>query len=160
MPPFSNHFLSTFCGKIMYVAYRSELQMLDVLCTRSVSPCLPLGNTAEKALFSNRFISSLSRGQLRSLYNTCTIFVQYLYVYNCTSIVQLLYIYCTTTGVGMAKSGRKYCTTIVHILYNDRSWYGEIGAKKRSKVGWKTIFSPVGALFEKIVVTLQTENMA
>ena len=41
--------------------------------------------------------------QLRSLYNICTILVQYLYVYNCTSIVQLLYIYCTTTGVGPLK---------------------------------------------------------
>ena len=40
------------------------------------------------------------RDQLRSLYNICTILVQYLYVYQ-------LY---------------KYCTTIVHILYNDQCW--------------------------------------
>ena len=40
---------------------------------------------------------------LRSLYNICTILVQYLYVYQ-------LY---------------KYCTTIVHILYNCRSVYGQ-----------------------------------
>ena len=91
----------------MYVVYRSEPQMLDVLCTRSVSPCLPIGKTAEKALFSNRFISSLSRNQLRPLYNICTIVVQYLYNCKRTNIVQLLYIYCTTTGVGMAKTGRK-----------------------------------------------------
>ena len=60
-----------------------------------------LKNTPVLALFCNCFILSFSRDQLRSLYNICTILVQYLYVYNCTSIVQLLYIYCTTTGVGM-----------------------------------------------------------
>gem|GEM_PF-4691358 len=39
--------------------------------------------------------------QHRPLYNICTILVQYMYVYQ-------LYI---------------YCTSIVHILYNGRSWY-------------------------------------
>gem|GEM_PF-6118860 len=45
--------------------------------------------------------------QLRHMYNICTILVQYLYVYQ-------LYI---------------YCTSIVHILYNGRSWYLENTAK-------------------------------
>ena len=58
-------------------------------------------NTLFFALFHKRLIS---RDQLRSLYNICTILVQYLYVYNCTYIVQLLYIYCTTTSVGTAKT--------------------------------------------------------
>ena len=59
--------------------------------------------TPISAPFCNRFILRFSRDQLRSLYNICTILVQYLYVYNCTSIVQLLYIYCTTTSVGMVR---------------------------------------------------------
>ena len=53
----------------------------------------------------NRLFLILSRDQLRSLYNICTILVQYLYVYNCTYIVQLLYKYCTTTSVGMGRVG-------------------------------------------------------
>ena len=62
-----------------------------------------LENALISGLFHNRLISSLSRDQLRHMYNICTILVQYLYVYNCTSIVQLLYIYCTTTGVGTSR---------------------------------------------------------
>ena len=54
----------------------------------------------KQALKHSRLKTSHSRDQLRSLYNICTILVQYLYVYNCTSIVQVLYIYCTTTSVG------------------------------------------------------------
>ena len=46
----------------------------------------------KQTLKLNRLKTSHSRDQLRSLYNICTILVQYLYVYNCTSIVQLLYI--------------------------------------------------------------------
>ena len=38
-----------------------------------------------------------------SLYNICTIVVQYLYNCKRTNIVQVLYIYCTTTGVGTLK---------------------------------------------------------
>ena len=61
-------------------------------------------NTLFFALFHKRLILNPSRDQLRSLYNICTILVQYLYVYNCTYIVQVLYIYCTTTSVGTAKT--------------------------------------------------------
>ena len=61
----------------------------------------------------NRLKTRPSRDQLRHMYNICTILVQYLYVYQ-------LY---------------KYCTTIVHILYNDRSWYGEKTTELRPKTG-------------------------
>ena len=44
--------------------------------------------------------------QLRSLYNICTILVQYMYNCKRTNIVQVLYIYCTYDGVGTLK-GRK-----------------------------------------------------
>gem|GEM_PF-4994457 len=68
------------------------------------------GNERKTAVFfriisspnRNRFSSNTFTYQHWSLYNICTILVQYLYVYQ-------LY---------------KYCTSIVHILYNGRSWYG------------------------------------
>ena len=74
-----------------------------VCCTVKPNHYLDSASSGLFALFCNRFTSISSRYQLRSLYNICTILVQYLYVYNCTYIVQLLYIYCTTTGVGMVR---------------------------------------------------------
>ena len=67
----------------------------------------------------NRLILILSRDQLRSLYNICTILVQYLYVYNCTYIVQLLYNYCTTTSVGMGRVG-EWCKFFFGLLHDFR----------------------------------------
>ena len=61
----------------------------------------------KQALKHKRLKTRPSRDQLRHMYNICTILVQYLYVYQ-------LYI---------------YCTSIVHILYNGRSWYGECTVK-------------------------------
>ena len=51
--------------------------------------------------FRHRFVTVSSSGfqGTNYMYNTCTIFVR-------------LQLY-------------KYCTTIVHILYNDQCWYGE-----------------------------------
>ena len=69
------------------------------------------GNERKTAVFfriisspnRNRFSSNTFTYQLRSLYNICTILVQYMYNCERTNIVQVLYIYCTTTGVGMAR---------------------------------------------------------
>ena len=78
-----------------------------LLCIITIFTVIYLENALIFGLFCNRLISRLSRDQLRSLYNICTILVQYLYVYNCTSIVQVLYIYCTTDGVGIALATKK-----------------------------------------------------
>ena len=68
---------------------------------------LSLVSVSERRHHINEFFACpetvFGRDQLRSLYNICTILVQYLYVYQ-------LY---------------KYCTTIVHILYNCRSRYSQ-----------------------------------
>ena len=61
------------------------------------------GFSVPKSRFKPVLIAGTLRDQLRSLYNICTIVVQYLYNCKRTNIVQVLYIYCTTTGVGMAK---------------------------------------------------------
>ena len=81
-----------------------------------------LKNTPILAPFRNRLIPRLSRDQLRSLYNICTILVQYLYVYNCTSIVQLLYIYCTTTSVGGNRIGR-FCNYFLLLCRNIKIFF-------------------------------------
>ena len=47
--------------------------------------------------------TGLKPDQHWSLYNICTILVQYMYNCKRTNIVQVLYIYCTTTGVGPLK---------------------------------------------------------
>ena len=68
---------------------------------------LSLVSVSERRHHINEFFACpkpvFGRDQPRSLYNICTILVQYLYVYQ-------LY---------------KYCTTIVHILYNCRSRYSQ-----------------------------------
>ena len=65
---------------------------------------VPLLPFAERHFcISDHFWTRFSPYQHWSLYNICTIVVQYLYNCKRTNIVQVLYIYCTTTGVDPLK---------------------------------------------------------
>ena len=74
--------------------------------------------TLVKSVFKNpphfRYFKGPSPSYVQYMYNTCTIFVR-------------LQLY-------------KYCTTIVHILYNDQCWYGPDSDVKRRimrQCGWQ-----------------------
>ena len=94
------------CGDRLKKAPRKR-QISAYFCAKLILSAFYPQNTPVFASFYNCLIPKSSRYQLRHMYNICTILVQYLYVYQ-------LYI---------------YCTSIVHILYNGRSWYGECTVK-------------------------------